>query len=71
MLAAFVVTVLAGLAINFGLHYLVAGILLNVWFLIALALAGLPARISANPWQQALAWQPFVTCTPSCRLLPS
>ena len=57
MLAAFVVTVLAGLAINFGLHYLVAGILLNVWFLVALALAdGLPARISANPWQQALAW---------------
>ncbi len=41
----------------FGLHYLVAGILLNVWFLVALALAdGLPAQISANPWQQALAW---------------
>ena len=51
------VTVIAGLAINFGLYAFVAAILLNVWLLIALsAAAGLPAHVSAHPWQQALAW---------------
>jgi uncharacterized membrane protein YccC len=36
---------------------MVAGILLNVWFLIALsAVSGLPARLTSHPWNQALAW---------------
>jgi hypothetical protein len=57
VLAAFVVTVVAGLAINFDLYAFVAAVLLNVWLLITLsAAAGLPARVSAHPWQQALAW---------------
>ena len=66
MLAVFVVTVLAGLAVKYGLHRFVAAYLLNVWFIIAL---GLPTLLSfslpglsksgllhAEPWQQALAW---------------
>lgn len=57
VLATFVVTVVAGLAINFDLYAFVAGILLNVWLLVTLsAAAGLPAHVSADPWQQALAW---------------
>jgi Fusaric acid resistance protein-like len=57
VLATIVVTVAAGLAINFGLQAFVAGILLNVWFLIALsAVAGLPSRVSPAPWNQTLAW---------------
>ena len=66
VLAVFVVTVLAGLAVKYGLHRFVAAYLLNVWFIIAL---GLPTLLSfslpglsksgllhAEPWQQALAW---------------
>jgi hypothetical protein len=57
VLATVVVTVVAGLAINFGIEALVAGILLNVWFLICLsAVAGLPAHATPHPWNQALAW---------------
>ena len=57
VLATLVVTVIAGLAITFGLQAFVAAVLLNVQFLIALCVAaGLPARVSAHPWQQALAW---------------
>ena len=57
VLATFVITVVGGLVINFGVEALVAGILLNVWFLIALSAAtGLPARVSFHPWNQALAW---------------
>ena len=57
VLAVFVVTALSGLIINVDLHALVAGILLNVWFVITLsAAAGLPARVSTHPWNQALAW---------------
>jgi len=57
VLATFVVTVVAGLAVNFDLSAFVAGTLLNVWLLITLsAAAGLPARVSVDPWQQALAW---------------
>ena len=57
VLATFVVTVLAGLAITFGLYAFVAAIFLNVQLLIALSVAaGLPAHVSAHPWQQALAW---------------
>jgi hypothetical protein len=57
VLATFVVTVVGGLVVNFGLEALVAGILLNAWFLIALsAVAGFPSRFTPHPWNQALAW---------------
>jgi hypothetical protein len=57
VLAVFVVTVLSGLVINFDLHALTSGILLNVWFLITLSsAAGLPALVTTHPWNQALAW---------------
>ena len=66
VLAAFVATLLGGLAVTYGLHRFVAAYLLNVWFIIAL---GLPTLLSfslpglfksgllhTEPWQQALAW---------------
>jgi hypothetical protein len=57
VLAVFVVTVLSGLAVNIDVHALVAGILLNVWFLIALSTAaGLPTVARTHPWDQAVAW---------------
>jgi hypothetical protein len=57
VLAVFVVTVLSGLVVNVDLHALVAGSLLNVWFVITLsAAAGQPAGVGARPWNQALAW---------------
>jgi hypothetical protein len=66
VLAAFVATVLAGLAVKYGLHRFVAAYLLNVWFIIALGLPtllafGLPGLfhsglIHTEPWEQALAW---------------
>ena len=66
VLAAFVVTLLGGLAVKYGVHRFVAAYLLNVWFIIALGLPtllsfGLPGLfrsglIHAEPWKQALAW---------------
>jgi hypothetical protein len=57
VLAVFALTVLSGLLVNVDVHALVAGSLLNVWFLITLsAAAGQPARVSTHPWNQALAW---------------
>ena len=58
VLALFVVTLLAGLAVKFGLHRFTAGLLLNVWFVLAV---GLPIsyradRIHTTGWDQALAW---------------
>jgi uncharacterized membrane protein YgaE (UPF0421/DUF939 family) len=58
VLAAFVVTVLAGLAVEYGRHRFTAAMLLNIWFLIALAL---PAayrldHLHTGAWAQALAW---------------
>lgn len=38
VLAAFGVTLMAGLAVVFGMHRFVAALLLNVWFVIALGL---------------------------------
>jgi len=38
VLAAFVVTVLGGLAVKYGLHSFVAAYLLNAWFIIVLGL---------------------------------
>ena len=43
VLAAFVATLLGGLAVTYGLHRFVAAYLLNIWFVIAL---GLPTLIS-------------------------
>src|SRR5215469_9221204 len=37
-LAAFLVTLVAGLAIMFGVHTFVAGFMLNIWFIVTLAL---------------------------------
>ena len=66
VLAAFVATLLGGLAVKYGLHRFVAAYFLNVWFIIALGLPtllafGLPNHfrsglIHGEPWKQALAW---------------
>ena len=66
VLAAFVVTLLGGLAVKYGLHRFVAAYLVNVWFIVALGLPtllsfGLPGLfhsglIHTEPWKQALAW---------------
>ena len=66
VLGAFVVTLLGGLAVKYGVHRFVAAYLLNVWFIVAL---GLPTLLSfhlpglyssglihAQSWKQALAW---------------
>ena len=66
VLAAFVATLLGGLAVKYGLHRFAAAYLLNVWFIVALGLPtliafGLPGSfrsglIHYEPWKQALAW---------------
>ncbi|MCX5060570.1 hypothetical protein OOK12_26820 [Streptomyces sp. NBC_00452] len=59
VLATFAVTLVAGLAVAFGVRRFVAALLLNVWFLVALALAfGLHhhARVTSYTWAQVLAW---------------
>ena len=66
VLAAFVATLLGGLAVKYGLHRFVAAYLLNIWFIIALGLPtllsfGFPGAfhsglIHIEPWKQALAW---------------
>jgi hypothetical protein len=56
--AAFVVTSLASLAVTFGLHRFVAGILLNIWFLVAVSMPAAFAldHVKTHPWAQTLAW---------------
>ena len=66
VLAAFVATLLGGLAVKYGLHRFVAAYLLNAWFIVALGLPTLLAfdyprpyhagLIHPEPWKQALAW---------------
>jgi hypothetical protein len=59
VLAAFAVTLVAGLAITFGVHRFVAALLLNIWFIIVLAVAFSfhhHARITSYTWAQTLAW---------------
>jgi|SRR5579875_521074 hypothetical protein len=59
VLAVGAVTLVAGLAIMFGVHRFVTGLLLNVWFIVALALAwGFhhQDRITQYTWAQTLAW---------------
>ncbi|MCP2328965.1 putative membrane protein YccC [Hamadaea flava] len=59
VLAAFVVTLAAGLAIGLGAHRFAAGLLLNLWFLITLGFAvGIDqqSRITNHTWAQVVAW---------------
>jgi hypothetical protein len=58
VLAALVVTLLAGLAVKYGLHRFVAAYLLNLWFLVAIALpVGFSLdHVHTSLWGQALAW---------------
>jgi hypothetical protein len=58
VLGAFIVTLLCGLTLKFGAHRFASAILLNAWFLVALAI---PAAFQADgvktgAWPQALAW---------------
>jgi hypothetical protein len=57
-LAAFVVTLGAGLAVKYGKHRFFGAVLLNVWFLIAIAIPPGYAldHVHTNAWAQALAW---------------
>ncbi|MBM7436677.1 hypothetical protein JOC24_000052 [Streptomyces sp. HB132] len=59
VLAAFAVTMVAGLGAAFGVRRFVTGMLLNLWFIIALGLASSfhhHARITSYTWAQVLAW---------------
>ena len=58
MLAAFAVTLLAGLAVKFGVHRFVAALLLNAWFIIALTTASSldDTRVTSHTWAQVAAW---------------
>ena len=59
VLAAFAVTLVAGLAVMFGAHRFLAAYLLNIWFIIALGVAFSfhhHARITSYTWAQVLAW---------------
>jgi len=58
VLAAFVITLLCGLTIKFGVHTFTAALLVNSWFLVAIAV---PEghhwdTASSGWWRQALAW---------------
>ena len=58
VLATFVVTLLGGLTLRFGLHRFVSGELLTYWFLIAISL---PAAFKADhikfsTWKETVAW---------------
>ena len=59
VLASFVVTLVTSLAVVFGIHRFVSALLLNIWFIIALAV-GVDfhhhATITSYTWAQALAW---------------
>ena len=59
VLAAFAVTLAAGLAVLFGVHRFVAALLLNIWFIVVLAVAFSfhhHAHITSYTWAQVLAW---------------
>ncbi|MDI2127726.1 FUSC family protein [Yinghuangia seranimata] len=57
-LGAFAVTLAASLAVKYGKHRFTAALLLNVWFLIAVALPGGYAadHVHTGAWPQAAAW---------------
>ena len=58
VLALFIVTLLAGLAVKFGLHRFSVALLLNIWFVVAvvLPLSYRADRIKTTGGDQALAW---------------
>jgi Fusaric acid resistance protein-like len=59
VLAIFAVTLGAGLTIMFGMHRFVAALLLNLWFIVALAVAFSlhpHPHITSYTWAQAAAW---------------
>lgn len=58
VLAAFAVTLVAGLAIRFGVNRFIAGALLNIWFVLAIGLVATYHHkgIHIHAWAQALAW---------------
>jgi len=59
VLAAFAVTLVAGLAVMFGVRRFVMSLLLNIWFVVALALASgfhHQTHITSYTWAQTLAW---------------
>lgn len=59
VLAIFAVTLVAGLTIMFGVHRFVAAMLLNLWFIIALAVASSlhpHPHITNYTWAQVAAW---------------
>ena len=59
VLAAFAVTLLAGLAAALGVRRFVTALLLNVWFIVVLGLAFSfhhDAHITSYTWAQVLAW---------------
>jgi len=59
VLAAFAVTLVAGLAVAFGVRRFVEALLLNIWFIVTLGLASSfhhHAHITSYTWAQVLAW---------------
>ena len=58
VVAAFVVTLLGGLTLRFGIHTFVAASLANLWFLATLSLwlSYDVSEDSTTAWSQALAW---------------
>ncbi|MBD2893009.1 hypothetical protein amrb99_19290 [Actinomadura sp. RB99] len=59
VLAAFAITLVAGLAVAFGVHRFVTALLLNIWFIVTIGVAFTLHRhghISSHTWAQVLAW---------------
>ena len=59
VLAGFAVTLVAGLAVILGIRQFIAALLLNVWFVVALALAvslHQKSHITNHTWAQVVAW---------------
>jgi hypothetical protein len=59
VLAAFSVTLVAGLTITLGVHRFVAALLLNIWLIVALALAfsfHTHPHLTSYTWAQVAAW---------------
>ncbi|MFI9787598.1 FUSC family protein [Kitasatospora sp. NPDC051984] len=59
VLAAFVVTLVAGLAVAYGTRRFVTAMLLNLWFIVTLGAASSfhqHARITSYTWAQTVAW---------------
>lgn len=59
VLATFVGTLAAGLAVAFGVRRFVNGLLLNIWFIVAIGVESSlhqHAHITSHTWAQVLAW---------------